>query len=72
MLYLSPVGQACLAVQEAMCAMTFKFELTPEIVRALQVIERSRTEVQMVVLPPVIAERLRQRARALHAFLDPH
>ena len=43
--------------------MTYRFEFTPEIVRALQTIERARAEVQLTVLPPAVAEGLRLRAR---------
>jgi Fic family protein len=43
--------------------MPYQFELTSEIVRALQTIERARAEVQLTVLPPAVAEGLRQRAR---------
>jgi Fic family protein len=43
--------------------MSYAFQFTPEIVRALQVIERARAEVQLTVLPPALAEGLRLRAR---------
>ncbi len=43
--------------------MTYRFTFTPEIVLALQSIEAARTRVQMVVLPPTVAEGLRLRAR---------
>ena len=43
--------------------MAYNFEFTAEIVRALQVIERARAEVQLTVLPPAVAEGLRLRAR---------
>jgi Fic family protein len=43
--------------------MAYEFDLTPEIVRALQSIERARAEVQLTVLPPAVAEGLRLRAR---------
>jgi Fic family protein len=43
--------------------MSYAFQFTPEIVRALQVIERARAEVQLSVLPPAVAEGLRLRAR---------
>ena len=43
--------------------MPYRFRLSPPILRALQRIERARTEVGLVRLPPAIAERLRQQAR---------
>ena len=43
--------------------MPYQFDFTPEIVRALQSIERARAEVQLTVLPPAVAEGLRLRAR---------
>ena len=43
--------------------MPYQFDLTPEIVRALQSIERARAQVQLTVLPPAVAEGLRLRAR---------
>jgi len=43
--------------------MAYRFSFTPEIVRALQSIERARAEVTLTVLPPAVAERLRLRAR---------
>jgi Fic family protein len=43
--------------------MEYLFTFTPEIVRLLQNIERSRTEVNLTVLPLSIAESLRQTAR---------
>jgi len=43
--------------------MPYQFKFTPEIVRALQSIERSREEVRLTVLPPAVAEGLRLRAR---------
>jgi Fic family protein len=43
--------------------MAYHFTFTPEIVLALQSIEAARTQVQMVVLPPTVAEGLRLRAR---------
>jgi len=43
--------------------MPYQFNFTPEIVRALQSIERARAEVQLTVLPPAVAEGLRLRAR---------
>lgn len=43
--------------------MTYQYTFTPEIVRHLQTIERSRAEVTLTVLPPAIAEGLRLRAR---------
>lgn len=43
--------------------MAYRFEFTPEIVRALQTIERARAEVQLTILPPIVAEGLRLRAR---------
>jgi Fic family protein len=43
--------------------MAYRFTFTPEIVLALQSIEAARTRVQMVVLPPTVAEGLRLRAR---------
>jgi Fic family protein len=43
-------------------SMTYKFELTPAIVRYLQTIERVRETVRLTVLPPAIAEVLRFQA----------
>ena len=43
--------------------MSYPFTFTPEIVLSLQSIEAARTKVQMVVLPPTVAEGLRLRAR---------
>jgi Fic family protein len=43
--------------------MAYRFSFTPEIVRALQSIERARAEVTLTVLPPAVAEGLRLRAR---------
>jgi len=43
--------------------MPYQFDFTPEIVRALQSIERARAEVQLTILPPAVAEGLRLRAR---------
>lgn len=43
--------------------MSYRFSFTPEIVLALQAIEAARTKVEMVVLPPAVAEGLRLRAR---------
>jgi len=43
--------------------MPYRFNLTPEILKSLQEIEQARTMVGMTRLPPVVAERLRQRAR---------
>lgn len=43
--------------------MGYLYTFTPEIVLALQAIEAARTKVQMVVLPPTVAEGLRLRAR---------
>jgi len=43
--------------------MPYRFSFTPEIVRALQSIERARAEVTLTVLPPGVAEGLRLRAR---------
>ena len=43
--------------------MPYHFNLTPEILKSLQEIEQARTVVGMTRLPPVVAERLRQRAR---------
>jgi len=43
--------------------MPYQFTFTPEIVRALQSIERARAEVQLTILPPAVAEGLRLRAR---------
>ena len=43
--------------------MPYQFTFTPEIVRALQSIERARAEVQLTVLHPAVAEGLRLRAR---------
>jgi Fic family protein len=42
---------------------TYRFTFTPEIVRSIQIIESARTEVGLTVLPPVLAESLRIRAR---------
>ena len=42
--------------------MTYKFELTPSIVRYLQTIERVRETVRLTVLPPAVAEALRFQA----------
>jgi Fic family protein len=42
--------------------MAFNFSFTPSIVRYLQAIERVRQTVRMTILPPVIAEQLRQQA----------
>ena len=42
--------------------MAFKFTFTPSIVRYLQTIERVRQTVQLTILPPVMAEQLRQQA----------
>ena len=42
--------------------MSYAFEFTVDIVRALQEIERARTIVRLIVLPPVVAERLRLEA----------
>jgi len=42
--------------------MSFRFELTPEIVRYLQTIERVREMVRLTVLPPAAAEALRFQA----------
>lgn len=43
--------------------MPYRFNFTPEIVLALQAIERARAEVRLTVIPPAIAEGLRLRAR---------
>jgi Fic family protein len=43
--------------------MPYRFNLTPGILKSLQEIEQARTVVGMTRLPPVVAERLRQRAR---------
>lgn len=43
--------------------MTYRFSFTAEIVRSLQIIEQSRAEVNLTVLPPAMAESLRLRAR---------
>jgi len=43
--------------------MSYRFTLTPAILRHLQVIEQARTTVGLTRLPPVVAERLRQQAR---------
>lgn len=43
--------------------MGYAFTFTPEIVRLLQRIERARTEVGLLILPPALAESLRTRAR---------
>lgn len=42
--------------------MTYKFDLTPSIVRHLQTIERVRETVRLSVLPPAVAEVLRLQA----------
>jgi len=42
--------------------MSYQFELTPEIVKHLQTIERVRETVRLTVLPPAVAEVLRTRA----------
>lgn len=42
--------------------MSYRFELTPEIVKYLQAIERVRETVRLTVLPPVTAEVLRFKA----------
>ncbi len=42
--------------------MTYKFELTPSIVRYLQTIERVRETVRLTMLPPAVAEALRFQA----------
>jgi Fic family protein len=42
--------------------MAFNFSFTSSIVRYLQAIERVRQTVRMTILPPVIAEQLRQQA----------
>ena len=42
--------------------MTYRFELTAEIVRYLQIIERIRENVRLAVLPPATAEMLRFQA----------
>lgn len=42
--------------------MSFRFELTPKIVRYLQAIERVRETVRLTVLPPATAETLRFQA----------
>jgi Fic family protein len=43
--------------------MPYQFTFTAEIVRSLQIIEQSRAEVNLTVLPPAMAESLRLRAR---------
>jgi Fic family protein len=43
--------------------MPYQFTFTAEIVRLLQIIEQSRAEVNLTVLPPAMAESLRLRAR---------
>jgi Fic family protein len=43
--------------------MPYQYTFTPTIVSALQTIERARTEVNLTILPPTIAESLRLRAR---------
>ena len=43
--------------------MPYRFSFTPEIVRALQSIERARAEVTLTILPPGVAKGLRLRAR---------
>jgi Fic family protein len=43
--------------------MAYRYSFTPEIVRSLQVIERARAEVTLIVLPPALVERLRFQAR---------
>ncbi len=42
--------------------MSYRFELTPIIVRSLQVIERIRETVRLTVIPPAVAEHLRFQA----------
>jgi hypothetical protein len=41
---------------------SYQFSFTPEIVRSLQIIERVRETIRLTILPPLIAERLRQQA----------
>lgn len=43
--------------------MSYRFSLTPSIVRHLQTIERVRETVRMTILPPAAAERLRIQAQ---------
>ncbi len=43
--------------------MSYRFRITPTILRALQRIEQARAEVGLTRLPPRVAERLRQQAR---------
>jgi len=42
--------------------MGYPFSFTPQIIKSLQTIERVRENVRMTVLPPMIAEQLRQQA----------
>ena len=42
--------------------MAYKFSFNPSIVRYLQTIERVRQTIKLTILPPVIAEGLRQQA----------
>ena len=48
--------------------MAYPYRFTPELVRDLQVIERARTQVELTVLPPVLAAgiRLNARLRSVH------
>lgn len=50
--------------------MTYKYTFTLEIVNMLQFLERPRTEMTLTVLPPVIAEDLRLRARVRSAHFS--
>ncbi|NPA31600.1 MAG: Fic family protein [Chloroflexi bacterium] len=43
--------------------MSYRFRVTPAMLAALQIIERSRAEIGLLRLPPAVAERLRQQAR---------
>ena len=42
--------------------MAYKFSFSPSIVRYLQTIERVRQTVRLTILPPIVAEQLRQQA----------
>ena len=43
--------------------MAYKFSFNPSIVRYLQTIERVRQTIKLTILPPVVAEQLRQQAQ---------
>jgi Fic family protein len=43
--------------------MNYSFQLTPEIVRYLQTIERVKETVRLTILPPVLAEKMRLQAQ---------